>query len=53
MLTCTHGHYEIWEQWSTNSSDDRGRLGFVIPRDEYEEWPPGAGSCTLQHRTAS
>jgi hypothetical protein len=40
MLTCPHGHYQVWEQWRNL----RG-YGSVLPAfvalDEYEEWPRG------------
>ena len=35
MLTCPHGHYEVWEQWRKAG----GRA--VIVASEYEEWPRG------------
>jgi hypothetical protein len=41
MLTCPHGHYEIWEQWRKNTSNGRPGLDFLIATDEYEEWPRG------------
>ena len=41
MLTCPHGHYEVWEQWRNNARNDRPGLSFLIATDEYEEWPRG------------
>jgi hypothetical protein len=35
MLTCPHGHYEIWEQWR------KAGAGPAIVASEYEEWPRG------------
>ena len=35
MLTCPHGHYEVWEQWHKAG----GRA--AIAAFEYEEWPRG------------
>jgi hypothetical protein len=35
MLTCPHGHYEVWEQWRKAG----GRA--AIAASEYEEWPRG------------
>ena len=35
MLTCPHGHYEVWEQWRKAG----GRA--AIAESEYEEWPRG------------
>jgi hypothetical protein len=41
MLTCPHGHYEVWEQWRTNARNERSGLAFLIATAEYEEWPRG------------
>jgi len=41
MLTCPHGHYEVWEQWRKNATHDRAGLDLLIATDEYEEWPRG------------
>ena len=38
ILTCPHGHYEVWEQWGRNATKDQPDL---IATDEYEEWPRG------------
>lgn len=35
MLTCPHGHYEVWEQWRKAG----GRA--AIAESEYEGWPRG------------
>src|SRR5687767_7393023 len=35
MLTCPHGHYEVWEGWRKVG----GRP--AITASEYEEWPRG------------
>lgn len=41
MLTCSHGHYEVWEQWRNQATNDRSGLALLIATDEYEEWPRG------------
>jgi hypothetical protein len=41
MLTCPHGHYEVWAQWRKTTSKDRPGLDSLIASDEYEEWPRG------------
>jgi hypothetical protein len=41
MLTCPHGHYEIWEQWRNTASKDQRGLDSLIASDENEEWPRG------------
>jgi hypothetical protein len=41
MLTCPHGHYEVWEQWRTKAGSNRPGLDLLIATDEYEEWPRG------------
>ena len=41
MLTCPHGHYEVWEQWQETARSDRSGLDSLIATDEYEEWPRG------------
>lgn len=35
MLTCPHGHYEVWEQWHKAGGQA------AIAGSEYEEWPRG------------
>jgi hypothetical protein len=41
MLTCSHGHYEVWEQWRKNVRIDGSAPASLIETDEYEEWPRG------------
>lgn len=41
MLTCSHGHYEVWEQWRRDMTNRRSGPASLIARDEYEEWPRG------------
>jgi hypothetical protein len=41
MLTCPHGHYEVWERWQNTSNSDRPGLRSLIATAEYEEWPRG------------
>jgi hypothetical protein len=41
MLTCPHGHYEVWEEWRKNSRGDRLGVASLIWMDEYEDWPRG------------
>jgi hypothetical protein len=41
MLTCPHGHYEVWERWQNTSGSDRPGLRSLIATAEYEEWPRG------------
>lgn len=44
MLTCSHGHYEVWEEWRKSARiDPPGTPGTAkfIATDEYEEWPRG------------
>ena len=41
MLTCPHGHYEVWEEWRKNAGANRSGLNCLIATDEYEEWPRG------------
>jgi len=41
MLTCPHGHYEVWEQWRKAAGNGRSGLDSLIARDEYEEWHRG------------
>src|SRR5271169_521768 len=35
MLTCPHGHYDVWEQWRKAGGQA------AIAASEYEEWPRG------------
>ncbi len=41
MLTCSHGHHEIWEEWRKGGSNQRSGPASLIATDEYEEWPRG------------
>jgi hypothetical protein len=42
MLTCPHGHYEIWERWRKSVGDGRRTsVPSIIAVCEYEEWPRG------------
>ena len=41
MLTCPHGHYEVWEQWRRATGKDWPGLRPLILTGEYEEWPRG------------
>jgi hypothetical protein len=41
MLTCPHGHYEVWEQWRRTTGKDRPGLDSFLATNEYEEWPRG------------
>jgi len=41
MLTCPHGHYEVWEQWRKTARNDRPGLDSLLAMNEYEEWPRG------------
>ncbi len=41
MLTCPHGHYDLWGQWRTGKGDISSAIRAVIATSEYEEWPRG------------
>lgn len=41
MLTCAHGHAEIWEQWRHRMANCNRRLASLVALSEYEEWPRG------------
>lgn len=41
MLTCSHGHYEVWEQWRKDATNARFGPASLIASDEYEDWPRG------------
>jgi hypothetical protein len=41
MLTCPHGHYEIWEQWRKSIGASGAGAAPLIAMSEYEEWPRG------------
>jgi hypothetical protein len=39
FLTCSHGHYDIWESWRAQCPANN--VAFVLRDTEYEEWPRG------------
>jgi hypothetical protein len=41
MLTCPHGHYEVWEEWRKSSEAGQPGVASAIAVSEYEEWPRG------------
>jgi hypothetical protein len=41
MLTCAHGHYEVWGQWQNGSRPVRAGFAPLVAASEYEEWPRG------------
>src|SRR5438874_1360018 len=41
MLTCPHGHYEVWDQWQNGAIPVRAGFASLIAASEYEEWPRG------------
>ena len=41
MLTCGHGHHEIWEQWRRSTGGPSTTPGSLVSVSEYEEWPRG------------
>ena len=41
MLTCPHGHYEVWEKWRKGIGTRRADVASLIAANEYEEWPRG------------
>ena len=41
MLTCAHGHYEVWEQWRKDIGAHPTDTAQLIAASEYEEWPRG------------
>ncbi len=41
MLTCPHGHYEVWEQWQKDAKLVRAGFASPVMISEYEEWPRG------------
>jgi len=49
MLTCSHGHYEVWEQWRRNARNDRSGPASLIATDEYEKWPRGSVVYSSPH----
>jgi hypothetical protein len=46
MLTCPHGHYEMWEGWRRDASNLLPAIASIIRTCEYEEWPRGRVVCT-------
>ena len=42
MLTCAHGHHEVWDQWRERMVGGKGPLASVVATSEYEEWPRGS-----------
>ena len=41
MLTCSHGHYELWESWRQGAGDIPASARAFVAASEYEEWPRG------------
>ena len=41
MLTCAHGHYDVWEGWQSGSRPVRTGFASLVGASEYEEWPRG------------
>lgn len=41
MLTCAHGHYEVWGQWQNGSRPVRAGFAPLVAGSEYDEWPRG------------
>lgn len=41
MLTCPHGHYELWERWRRASGEIPDAAKAFVAASEYEEWPRG------------
>jgi hypothetical protein len=41
MLTCAHGHHEVWDQWRERMVAGKGPVASVVATSEYEEWPRG------------
>ena len=41
MLTCPHGHHEVWEQWRLSAGGCPVIVAALIAASEYEEWPRG------------
>ena len=41
MLTCAHGHHEIWEQWRKTTGGPPTIIGALVSVSEYDEWPRG------------
>jgi hypothetical protein len=41
MLTCPHGHYDLWEQWRRGAGEIPDVARGLVAASEYEEWPRG------------
>jgi hypothetical protein len=41
MLTCPHGHYEVWEKWRERKGSRPATVASLVAASEYEEWPRG------------
>ena len=41
MLTCPHGHHEVWEQWRRSKGSRPATVASRLAASEYEEWPRG------------
>jgi hypothetical protein len=41
VLTCAHGHYEVWEQLRNATRPVQARFASLIATSEYEERPRG------------
>jgi hypothetical protein len=48
MLTCPHGHLEIWDQWRRLPASWPGLVASVVAASEYEEWPRGRIVCDTE-----
>jgi hypothetical protein len=41
MLTCPHGHYDLWEGWRENAGEIPAAARALVTTSEYEDWPRG------------
>ena len=41
MLTCPHGHYDLWERWRKVAGEIPDIARPLVAASEYEEWPRG------------
>jgi len=41
MLTCPHGHYDLWEEWRKNAGEIPAAARTLVGGCEYEDWPRG------------
>jgi hypothetical protein len=41
MLTCPHGHYDLWERWRKNAGEIPVAARALVVGSEYEDWPRG------------